>query len=149
MGQFGKTSAARLETCHSDLQKIMKLAVSRSRVDFGVSEGARPLERQQQLFREGKSKIDGINKKGKHNLTPSEACDIYVYHPDYETRKKLVYDVGSLCYIAGVVISCAAELLAAGEIQHSIRWGGNWDRDGVILHDQSFDDLPHFELRNV
>jgi len=147
MPKFGKTSAARLKTCHSDLQKIMSLAISRSRVDFGISEGARSLERQQDLFNQGKSKIDGINKKGKHNLTPAEACDVYVYHSDLETRRKIVYDKCSLSYIAGVVVSCAEELLLAGEVEHVIRWGGNWDRDGVILYDQSFDDLPHFELR--
>lgn len=144
---FGTRSQELLATCHEDLQKIMNLAITRSRVDFGISEGHRSVERQKQLFQEGKSKIDGVTQKGKHNLTPSEAVDIYAYHPDLETRRKIVYDLGSLCYIAGVVISCAQELFEKGEVSHVIRWGGNWDRDGVILHDQSFDDLPHFEIR--
>lgn len=145
--EFGKRSIEKISTCHPDLQKVMHLAISRSRVDFGISEGERSVERQQDLFHQGKSKIDGVTKKGKHNYSPSLACDIYAYHPDPATRRKIIYDTGSLCYIAGIVISCAEELKSKGEITHTIRWGGNWDRDGVILHDQSFDDLPHFELR--
>lgn len=147
--RFGKTSKTRLATCHNDLQKVLQLAISRSRIDFGISEGHRSLKRQKQLFDEGRSKIDGIKKKGKHNYHPSLAADIYIYHPDPEVRSKLLYDKPSLCYIAGVIISCAGELLEKDEISHSIRWGGNWDRDGIILQDQSFDDLPHFELVEV
>lgn len=144
--RFGKSSKTKLETCHEDLQTVLQLAISRSRIDFGISEGHRSLERQKQLFDEGRSKIDGIEKKGKHNYDPSLAADIYIYHADPDTRSKLLYDKASLSYIAGVVISCAGELLEKREINHNIRWGGNWDKDGVILQDQSFDDLPHFEL---
>ena len=74
------------------------------------------------------------------------AVDIYAYHPVYEVRKKIAYDIGSLCYIAGVIQSTAVELYGIGLVKHLVRWGGNWDKDAVILHDQSFDDLPHFEL---
>ena len=146
MYKLGKGSLKKLESVHHDLVKIIKLAITRTPVDFGISEGHRSLERQKELYDQGKSKIDGINKKGKHNYSPSLAIDLYAYHPDIEVRKKLAYDVPTLCIIAGVIISCADELKAKGDIKHSIRWGGNWDNDGVILYDQSFDDLPHFEL---
>jgi peptidoglycan L-alanyl-D-glutamate endopeptidase CwlK len=146
MYKFGKGSKTKLESVHHDLVKILNLAISRSPLDFGISEGHRSLERQKELYDQGKSKIDGISKKGKHNYSPSLAVDVYIYHPDLETRKKLAYDVPSLCIIAGVITSCAKELEEKGDIKHSIRWGGNWDNDNVILYDQSFDDLPHFEL---
>ena len=146
MYKLGKGSLKKLESVHHDLVKIIKLAITRTPVDFGISEGHRSLERQKELYDQGKSKIDGINKKGKHNYSPSLAIDLYAYHPDIEVRKKLAYDVPTLCIIAGVIISCADELKAKGDIKHSLRWGGNWDNDGVILYDQSFDDLPHFEL---
>ena len=146
MYKLGKGSLKKLESVHHDLVKIIKLAITRTPVDFGISEGHRSLERQKELYDQGKSKIDGINKKGKHNYSPSLAIDLYAYHPDIEVRKKLAYDVPTLCIIAGVIISCADELKAKGDIKHSIRWGGNWDNDAVILYDQSFDDLPHFEL---
>ena len=146
MYKLGKGSLKKLESVHHDLVKIIKLAITRTPVDFGISEGHRSLERQKELYDQGKSKIDGINKKGKHNYNPSLAIDLYAYHPDIATRKKIAYDVPTLCIIAGVIISCADELKAKGDIKHSVRWGGNWDNDGVILYDQSFDDLPHFEL---
>lgn len=154
--QFGKNSTEKISGCHSDIQKILRLAISRSAIDFGVSEGHRPVEVQKEMYAKGRTKpgriityIDGVTKKGSHNHKPSRSVDIYAYHPDREVRRKIAYDLGSLCYIAGVISSCAEELYLAGEVQHVIRWGGNWDNDGVILQDQSFDDLPHFELKSV
>lgn len=144
--KFGKSSLEKLETCHEDLRRVMLMAIDRTNVDFGISEGYRTIERQNQLFLEGKSKIDGVNKTGKHNYSPSLACDIFIFHEDYEIRKKLVYDKIHLSYIAGIVNSCAVELYNAGEITHLIRWGGNWNGDGLIGVDQAFDDYPHFEL---
>jgi len=146
MNKFGSTSDEKLNTCHKDLQLIMRLAISRSKIDFGISEGHRTVQKQLQYFNEGKSKVDGIKVKGKHNFIPAEATDIYVYHPDVETRRKLAYDRSHLSYIAGIVESCAEELFAKGLITHKIRWGANWDSDNVIDYDQPFDDFPHFEL---
>ncbi|CAL2106367.1 peptidoglycan LD-endopeptidase CwlK [Tenacibaculum sp. 190524A02b] len=144
--KFGENSTRKLATCHSDLQKILRLAISRSKVDFGVSEGYRSKERQYQLYLQGKSKIDGYEKEGKHNKKPSEAVDIFAYHPDLSTRRKLAYDKTTLSYIAGLIDSCAKELYDSGQISNQIRWGANWDSDGVIDYDQNFDDYPHFEL---
>jgi len=146
---FGNSSREKLNTCHIDLQHIMKLAITKSKIDFGITEGHRSLERQKQLFDEGKSKIDGINKKGKHNYFPSLAVDIYVYHPDLNTRRKLAYDKKHLSYIAGIIDASTEELLSKGVISHTIRWGANWDSDGIIDYDQSFDDFPHFELKAI
>ena len=148
MNKFGKNSLLQLETCHEDLQKIFEIVILRSKVDFGISEGHRSKERQYQLFLEGKSKVDGITEMGKHNYSPSKALDIYVYHPDLETRRKLAYDRVHLAYIAGLVDSVSLELYECGEISHKIRWGANWSMDGIIDYDQSFDDYPHFELIN-
>lgn len=156
MNQFGTTSKERLDTCQQDLVKIFELAISRSSIDFGIAQGARTWEQQLDYFNQGKSKLDPrleANKsRAKHVVGKgwrelSEAVDIYIYHPNYETRRKLAYDIPSLAYMAGIVQSCALELFHCGEVSHVIRWGGNWDSDGIILQDQSFDDLPHFELK--
>lgn len=144
--QFGKTSTDRLHSCHEDLVKIHQKAIELSPIDYGISEGYRSPERQLQLFTEGKSKIDGVNQLGKHNVMPSMATDIFIYHPDINIRRKLIYHNESLAMVAGVIIASAELLYSKGEIAHKIRWGGNWDKDGVILLDQSFDDLVHFEL---
>jgi len=143
---FGERSLQKLSTCHPDLQKIMRLAIKRSDVDFGITEGHRSVERQKQLYDEGKSKIDGITRKGKHNYSPSLAVDIYIYHPDLETRRKLAYDKVHLAYVGGIISTCAKELYERGEVSHVIRSGYNWDSDGIIDFDQSFDDYPHHEL---
>lgn len=149
MKNFGKNSKKQLDTCHSDLQKIFILTLKWSKVDFGISEGNRPVERQFQLFLEGKSKIDGKTKKGKHNYMPSLAGDIYAYHPNTELRRRMAYDKVHLAYIAGVIDAVVEHLLEKGEITHRIRWGANWDNDGVIDMDQHFDDYPHFELIKI
>lgn len=139
--KFSRTSLKRLETCHEDLEKILKVAVSVSDIDFGIAEGHRTIEKQQEYFNEGKSKIDGINKKGKHNYSPSLAADIYPY---FDNGAK--WDNEHLSYLAGLIHGVSEMLYEDGAINHKIRWGGNWDMDGIILLDQSFDDRPHFEL---
>ena len=147
MHKFGKNSLEKLATAHPDLQKVFSLAISRSTVDFGISEGNRSLERQKKLFDERKSRIDGITRKGKHNYSPSMAVDFYIYHPDKDVRKKIAYDLYHLAYVMGIIWACAEELYEKGEITHKLRWGGNWDSDGVIIIDQTFQDLPHVELK--
>lgn len=141
MYKFSKTSKARLETCHHDLQLIMNETIKITNIDFGISEGHRSIEKQQQYFLEGKSKIDGINTKGKHNYSPSMAVDIYPYF-----NNQARWDKEHLTYLAGLIHGVAEMLWQQNKINHTIRWGGNWDMDGVILLDQSFDDRPHFEL---
>lgn len=144
--KFGTRSLEQLETCHPDLQLILRTSISISPVDFGISEGHRSIERQHKLFLEGKSKVDGINKKGKHNVYPSEAADIYIYHTDPAIRRKLAYSVPHLSYVAGIIMATAMVLHTQEKIEHLIRWGANWDGDGIIADDQAFDDFPHFEL---
>ncbi len=141
MFKFGKTSKERLSTCHVDIQLIMNETIKITNVDFGIAEGHRSIEKQQQYFQEGKSKIDGTNKKGKHNYTPSLAVDIYPYF-----NNSAKWDNEHLSYLSGIIHAVSEMLLTDGKISHKIRWGGNWDMDGVILLDQSFDDRPHFEL---
>lgn len=141
---FGDRSKKNLATCHEDLQLIANEAIKNTDIDFGISEGHRSVERQNQLFKEGKSKIDGINKMGKHNYNPSLAFDIYVY---VSGKKELAYDIKHLCYLGGRLKDTASRLYAEDKISHLLRWGGNWDGDGEIIYDQSFQDLPHFELK--
>jgi len=141
MHKFGKTSKARLDTCHPDLQLIMNRAIELSNVDMGIAEGHRSVEKQQEYFNAGKSRIDGITKKGKHNYTPSLAVDIYAY-----VNGAANWDIEQLCYLAGIIHVVSETYFSTGKTKHKIRWGGNWDMDGVILIDQNFDDGPHFEL---
>lgn len=143
--EFSKRSKIALESCHKDLQLIMREALKYSSIDFGISEGYRSAMRQAELFRIGRSKIDGINNKSKHNYSPSLAADVFAWVK--RDGKIECYNIQDLSFIAGVIISTAKRLKEEGRISGEIRWGGNWDQDGEILTDQKFDDLPHFELK--
>lgn len=150
MYKFGRRSESKLKECHADLIAIHYLAISWTKIDYGLSECARTIEKAREMFITGKSTLNpDAGQLSKHIVNEdgvAMASDIYIYHPDRQTRQKLQYDIPSLCYVAGVIQSAADWLLSEGKISHQIRWGGNWDMDGVILIDQNFDDLPHFEL---
>ncbi len=70
---FGKRSKEKLAQCHADLQLIANEALKVSRMDFGISEGHRTIEKQQEYFHAGKSKVDGIKIKEKNNYQPKQA----------------------------------------------------------------------------
>ncbi|MBL4753574.1 MAG: M15 family metallopeptidase [Flavobacteriales bacterium] len=131
--KLGETSIKKLSTCHKDLIKLIRLVEKRVPFDFTVLEGARTIERQKELFDQGKSKIDGVTHLGRHNYTPSHAIDLSPYPIDWGDLRRFMV-------LGGVVLSCANELGL------TVRWGADWDMDGDY-RDQNFNDLPHFELR--
>lgn len=155
MKSWSRKSSLRLLEGHIDIQKIFNLAITRTSVDISIIEVHRPVLKQQEYYAIGRSeeldrkpitKVDGINKVGKHNLKPSKAVDFMIWHNDKDTRMKIAYDSSHISYFAGILQSCAIELFEKGEITHLLRWGANWDKDGVLFFDQSFDDAPHVEL---
>jgi peptidoglycan L-alanyl-D-glutamate endopeptidase CwlK len=134
MPSFGTSSRQRLDTCHPDLQRVFAVVVQE--YDCSILEGERTQERQQELYRQGKSKLDGVSKKSKHQSSPSRAADVLPYPIDWQDTKRMYH-------FAGYV-------LAVGEgLGISLRWGGDWDGDiqSAGSQDQSFYDLPHFELK--
>jgi len=149
MYNFGKKSRERLDTCHPDIIKIMEEVIKF--YDFSVIEGIRSAERQQKLFKEGKSQLDGINKMSRHQDHGdglSHAIDIMPYYKGFnpfqsENGPKVFY------YMAGLVMATAERLLKEGIIEHKVIWGGNWDSDMDFFGDSSFFDLPHLELKKV
>ena len=146
MYKFGKRSRSRLDTCHPDMIIIMEEVIKL--YDFSVLEGLRPLEKQQEYFETGRSKLDGVNKKSKHQddgSGKSRAIDIMPYKKGTNAFSGQEKDQRRFYYLAGIVKATAARLKEEGKISHSIRWGGDWDGDDVYT-DQNFDDLPHFEL---
>ena len=130
-----------MATCHKDLRLIAETHLHGSDQDFAFVEGTRSLARQQKVFNEGKSKVDGFIIRGKHNYLPSLAFDIVPV-----VRGKWLWEEGSQAYLAGGIMRVAFDLLADGKISHELRWGGNWNRDGEVIKGQNFIDLPHFEL---
>ena len=146
---FGKESRRKLNTCHKDLILIHNLAISQTKIDYAIVDGYRSEKKQLDLFQAGKSRADGYQNKNKHNSSPSWATDISIYHPDPLTRKIMTQDPCSFAYVAGVIISCAKQLLEKEFIKHDIRWGGNWDLEGMAIKEQNMNDLVHFELVEI
>ena len=98
--------------------------------DFTVIESHRSIERQQELFKKGFSKIDGIKKKGKHNYFPSLAIDIIPFkkgHNPFDGSKESDLMFNELAKQFKEV---------ARQLNIKIQWGGDWE----------FIDKPHFEL---
>ena len=135
---FGKRSKSNLESADDRLQRVVHRALSFGVLDFSVIEGHRSVERQLELYRAGKTQIDGITKKGMHNEYPSKAIDL-LPSPTVVNGVDVWQDKQRFCVLAGLI-------LAAASIEGvSIRWGGDWDSDGNNA-DSNFLDYPHFEL---
>ncbi len=93
-----------------------------------VTESYRSPERQEELYRQGRSKPGLVvtYKRGgesKHNVLPSRALDVAFLLAD-----------GSVSW-SGLLLSKFARLVKAADAR--VHWGGDWPR---------FKDRPHFEV---
>jgi peptidoglycan L-alanyl-D-glutamate endopeptidase CwlK len=126
MPKFSSKSRNRLDTCHDDIVRLFDEVIKER--DCTIICGARTLEAQQQAFRDGFSKIDGIKEKSKHQIDEknpkSHAVDVLPYPINWN-------DVKGHTEFAEFVLKKAAEMGI------KIIWGGNWKK---------FKDRPHFEL---
>lgn len=122
---FGKSSKHNLKDVHPDLARLAEKALALSEVDFGISEGMRSIQQQQQNVLNGRSltmnsyhlpQFDGM----------AHAIDVYGY-----VKGKASYTERHMKAIAKAFYQAA---IATG-IQ--IEWGGHWT-DLV--------DMPHYQL---
>ena len=102
------------------LVEVVKLAITKSPLDFSVSEGLRTVERQKELVAQKKSQT----MKSRHIV--GEAVDICVL-----VDGKANWDFENYRKVADVFKECAKELGV------KITWGGEWT---------SFKDGPHFQI---
>ena len=130
MFKFGKRSKRNLKTCDQRLQNILNEVIKH--VDCSVIEGHRNQDRQNQLYKEGKTKVKFPN--GRHNSYPSLAVDVVPYPIDWEDRERMTLFAG---FVKGI---------AKGMYNIDLRWGGDWDSDFQV-QDNRFDDFPHFEIK--
>lgn len=140
MPEFGPQSLANLATCDPELQRVCREVIKF--VDFSVIEGARADARQKQLFKQGKSTLDGVNKRSRHQVTEaqplSRAVDLLPY-PAVLHGKNIWDDTERFLLFIGMVIGI-------GRV-HGIELvsGIDWNRDGSTA-DTNFRDMPHFQL---
>lgn len=146
MFNLSSRSEQRLSEVHPDLQKVVRLAIRRSKIDFTVLEGLRSATRQKQLVAQGKSKtLDGRHITG-------HAVDLGAY-----VGGQVSWDWEHYYRLAEAMRDAAVELGVP------IVWGGVWDKRLNLLHDtklavadyvksrkavgrDAFIDGPHFEL---
>lgn len=128
MYKFGKRSRARLKGVDSRLVNVLNELIKI--MDVTIIEGVRSAETQNKYFKDGKSKLDGINKKSNHQL--GKAVDLAPYPINWK-------EINRFYYMGGMVRGIAKQL------NLKIRWGGDWDSDGETK-DQTFMDLVHIEI---
>jgi peptidoglycan L-alanyl-D-glutamate endopeptidase CwlK len=117
---LGATSLARLQGVHPDLVKVVKLAITKTPVDFTVLEGLRTKERQAVLFKQGATRTMNSRHITGHAVDLAPVID-----------GKVSWDWPLYHKLAPVMKAAAKELGVA------ITWGGDW---------VSFKDGPHWEL---
>ncbi len=130
MARYSRSSKSKLDTCHPDLIKVFDKVIELGRWDPTILEGHRSEDRQNELFRQGQSKV--VGGKSKHNSLPSNAVDVAPYPIKWDDANRF-YRFGE--YVLGVAHTMGIKL----------RWGGDWDNDADIK-DQKFNDLVHFEI---
>lgn len=129
MPRFSQRSKERLDTCDKRLQKVFNEVIKH--VDCTILEGVRTLDRQKELVRTGKSKT----LKSKHlpgSDGKSRAVDVAPYPIDWNNKERFYIFAG---FVKGI----------AAQMGIKIRMGADWDGD-FTTRDQTFHDLPHFEL---
>lgn len=145
--KLSKKSLDKLQGVHPDLVKVIQRAIQLTEVDFGITEGVRTRERQEELFKSGKSQT--MNSR---HLT-GKAVDVVAYK-----GTEISWDLKMYCKIAD------AFQKACKELGIPMIWGSCWDR-GLLefsksseeemkdyverrekLGRKAFLDGPHFEL---
>jgi len=128
MPVFSEESKIKLRQCHPALQLIFNEVIKC--FDCKVLCGYRTEAEQNQAVAERKSKTPW--PKSKHNSFPALAVDVAPCPIDWD-------DSARFYYFGGFVIGMATRM------GFRIRYGGDWDSDTQVK-DESFKDLPHFEV---
>ena len=126
MFRFGKKSKERLKGVDARLVSVLNELIKI--MDVTIIEGVRSSERQEELLKQGLSKV----KYSKH--IEGKAVDLAPYPIDWD-------DLERFYYMGGMIRGIGKELGI------NVRWGGDWDSDGNI-RDQSFNDLVHVEIKD-
>lgn len=131
--KLGKTSLARLKGVDETLVNVVKRAIEISEVDFTVLEGVRTLERQRELYAQGRTapgKIVTWTMKSRH--IEGKAVDLVPYPLDWNDLEKFnkIKD---------------AMFQAAKELDVNLRWGADWNENWHYREKGEYDS-PHFEI---
>ncbi len=144
---FDANSAKLLEDLDPRLATILRLAHDETPFDWRIVQTKRTIEEQRALFHAvpPRTKVDpdaydslaALYRAAKHITGPgmplSRAADVAIVGRD-------PYHIPSLTWIAATVA------LIAKQRGVDVRWGGDFDQDGLLLEPGTFHDLPHHEV---
>ena len=136
MSAYGRTSLAKLETCHIEIVDVCKLVIPH--YDHTIIWGRRGETTQNEAFALGFSNVPW--PESNHNaIRPglSDAVDIAPWHsikPHIRWNAELEF-----VYLAGHM------MMAAAALGVKLRWGGDWDADRDLYDRNRPFDLGHFE----
>lgn len=143
MPALSEFSLGNLSTCRIEI--VETFTVVAKEFDIRVLEGRRSWKRQGELLMAEKTKLEPGESAHNPPKLPdgtedmewlSRAVDAVPYPIDWKDAKRFIY-------MAGLVIGVGRSL------GHNFIWGGNWDDDQIIIDDQNFDDLPHFQYEGA
>lgn len=123
---LSRRSEARLTGVHEHLASVVRMAIHRCKCDFTVIEGLRTLERQKELFAQGRSRTMKSRHLTGHAVDLAPLVDL-----DGDGRSELTWERSHFYPIVDAMRESAAELGVP------IEWGGDW---------KGFVDMPHFQL---
>ena len=132
MFELDAKSLNRLNGVDKRLVDLTKQVAKITPIRFQITEGYRDRMRQKELYAEGKSKIDGEIKLGKHQL--GKAVDIVCCKEGYKEPLRDIYIVIGLF------------LAKAKELNINIRVGALWDNNST--KDNNFLDAFHIEVED-
>lgn len=118
--KLSESSLSKLKGVNQQLVDVVKLAITKSPLDFKITEGLRTVERQRELLAQKKTQT----LKSRHII--GQAVDICVI-----IDGKANWDFENYREVADVFYVCAEELGI------KITWGGSWT---------NFKDGPHFQI---
>lgn len=136
MYKFSKKSLLKMQGLKAELVYLLSYSITTSPIDFSVIEGKRSTERQQQLFKDGKSQLDGINERSNHQPSLDLESDELVATAFDIIPYPLLGDWDSITNKARFKKLSDHIKKCAEEVDTPIIWGGDWE---------TLVDMPHYE----
>lgn len=146
MPTFSRTSYQNMSGLHSHLILVLDRAIRITKQDFIVlPTSVRNQQQQDDMYEQGRSRpgkiitwtrnsrhIKKFSKNFPDEGRVSHAVDLCPYPVDWDDKKKF-FEIGK------------AMLGSAIEYGTKLRWGYDWDGDGILM-EKGESDGPHFEL---
>lgn len=138
---YGQSSMKKRDSCDPALIRVMDLGLKMSPVDIAIVWGWRGQEVQDGLYRMGSSKVQFPDSM--HNYLVDDKPNALAFDFGPWVNGRIPWgDTHLFALVAGVFFG------AAQQLSIKLRWGGDWDMDGLTI-DQTFMDWGHLEGKDL